>query len=626
MRLILLASFLVPFFVNAQISIEKTLKYGQKIGTIYPSQHNTEEPDWAVNLKKTRYPKPGGEDYWSEVQRRKEIVAQTYPRKKAVHQEQRGGGWPIDSIPRTMTMFEGNTGGGGTPNDNNMAISNSGYLISVINSNLYFYDMANGGSLIYNHSLHFWSLSLGTINNKFDPKVIYDPKADKFIMVFLNGTGDISSRYIVCFSTSDDPMQPWNMYALPGNPFDDGSWSDYPALSINSEDLFLTINLLTPGQSWQLGFRESIIWQIDKQSGYDGDTALTSQIWSNIEDNGTNIRNLHPVRNARGQLDHMHHMYFLSNKNFAINADTIYLVKVSGGLINGAPSITIDRIHSSQDYFLTVDAPQPNGEELATNDSRVLGAIFEDDMIQFVQNCTDTATGHTAIYHGFIDVNSMTCSGNIISDSVWSIGYGNIAGVGIPVGSQESMITFEYTSETDFPGYAAIYYDGSGNYSPMKVLKEGESNINVLSSPLERWGDYSGIQRRYNDPCKVWCSGTYGKTGSGNGTWIAEVGVDTMCAQLPVSTDDLETQSTKVNAYPNPSMELITVELEIPTSGDYMISLYDLNGRKVKDLLNERLSTGTYSFQMNIGHLPQGIYNLEVVGTNDRSVYKVVNQ
>ncbi len=612
--------------MNAQISIENTIKYGEKIGTIYPKDHNSGEPDWAVNLKKKRYPKPDGEDYWSEVQRRKDIVAQSYPKKKVDRPEKRGGGWPLDSIPRTMTMFEGNTGGGGSPNDNNMAISNSGYLISVINSNLYFYDMANGGTLLYNHSLHFWSLSLGTINNKFDPKVIYDPKADKFIMVFLNGTGDISSRYIVCFSTSDDPTQPWHMYALPGNPFDDGSWSDYPALSINSDDLFLTINLLTPGQSWQLGFRESIIWQIDKQSGYDGDSALTSQIWSNIADNGTNIRNLHPVRNARGQLDHMHSMYFLSNKNFAINSDTIYLVKVSGGLVNGNPSITIDRLHSTQDYFLTVDAPEPSGQELATNDSRVLGAIFEDDIIQFVQNCTDTATGNTAIYHGFIDVNSMTCSGNIISDTAWSIAYGNIAGVGIPVGSQESMITFEYTSTDTFPGYAAIYYDGAGNYSPIKVLKEGENNISVFGSPLERWGDYSGIQRRYNDPCKVWCSGTYGKANSDNGTWIAEIGVDTVCSQLPVSVGELEENGAKINTYPNPSMEMITIDLEVAAGGDYMISLFDVNGKKVKDLLNENMSAGSYSFRMNIGHLSQGIYTLVVNGTEGRSTHKIVKQ
>ncbi len=604
MKFVWILSILLPTAIWAQSSPRQTPVQIEKLGTIDPKSITE---DWYFNMDKHAMPSPGGEDYRSELARRKAEVARRYPRKNYT----RGGGgtWPTDSLPRIMSNFEGNLAGNGTPNDNNIAISNSGYIISVVNSNLYFYDTT--GTELFNASLGAWTLPLNITSNKFDPKVIYDPRADKFILVFLNGSSSGTSKYIVCFSTSDDPMDPWNMYKLDGNPFDDNSWSDYPALAINKEDLFLTINLLTPGQSWQLGFKQSIIWQINKQSGYDGDSLLTSQIWDGITEGGINIRNLHPVRNARGQFEHQNHCYFLSNRNFAIESDTMYLVKVTGSLIAGNTSITTDRLTTDTPYFLTVDAPEPGGQELATNDSRVLGAIQESNIIQYVHNTTDTATGNTAIYHGFIDLDDLSCTGNIIKDSVFSMAYANIAGVGNIVGSQESIFTFEYTSPNDFPGFAAIFYDGA-NYSPIKIIKEGENKISVFNDPLERWGDYSGIQRRYNKPCTVWANGTYGYFNTDNGTWIAELGSDTLCTALPTSVVETKTEIGKL--YPNPAQSLVHYELDIPTQHKVQILIYSQNGKLITQLLNDELPTGNYHYRFSTSQLSNGLYYVVAQG------------
>lgn len=607
MKLLVLIIALAPFWSLSQIT--QTPVLGKKLGTITPVNGQV---DWAPSMKKRHFPSPDGEDYRSELLRRKAEMKRRFPRKSNI--DERGGGvWATDSLPRTYKMFEGNDAGNGTPNDNNLAISNSGYLVSVVNSNIYFFD-TNADTLMYDASLGLWTIDLFLTNNKFDPKAIYDPINDRFVVVFLHGTGASSSQYIVCFSTSDNPMDPWHMYALDGNPFDDNSWSDYPALSMNHEDLFLTINLLTPGQSWQLGFKESIIWQINKQSGYDGDTTLTSMIWSGISDNGTNIRNLHPVRNARGQFDHQNYNYFLSNKNFALESDTIYLVKITGGLTSSTPSITIDRLHSDVNYYLTVDAPEPGGQELATNDSRILGAVHEKNMIQFVQNSIDTSNGNSAIYHGFIDIQNMTVTGNVISDTGLNLGYPNIAAVSNLPGDQETMITFEFTSPTVFPGYAAVYYDGVGAYSPIKVLKEGENKISVFNDPLERWGDYSGIQRRYNEPCKVWACGTYGKANTDNGTWIAEIGTDSTCSALPVGIENKIGKSIKV--FPNPAKNFTHFDFQSEINENISIALYDINGKLIESLMNTEVSKGQYRFTFNTAHLSNGLYLVTFKGSN----------
>jgi hypothetical protein len=56
-------------------------------------------------------------------------------------------------------------------------------------------------------------------HGKYDPRVIYDPKRDRFIIVFLNGFTDQTSFIYVAFSESNDPLGNWHLYTLPAIPF-----------------------------------------------------------------------------------------------------------------------------------------------------------------------------------------------------------------------------------------------------------------------------------------------------------------------------------------------------------------------------------------------------------------------
>ena len=129
----------------------------------------------------------------------------------------------------------------------------------------------------------------------------------------------------VAFSTSNDPMDDWNVYMLKGDALETNHWTDYPAISLTKEDLFITGNLLR----WSklvTGFNQSIIWQIDKSSGYSGADSLSFNLWSDIKDDSIYVRNIHPVRGARDLQDNK--QYFLSNKNFSQESDTLYLIKI----------------------------------------------------------------------------------------------------------------------------------------------------------------------------------------------------------------------------------------------------------------------------------------------------------
>ena len=85
-----------------------------------------------------------------------------------------------------------------------------------------------------------------------------------------------------------------------------------------------------------------------------------------------------------------------------------------------------------------------------------------------------------------------------------------------------SIISFDHTAITVFPGVSALTSDGLGNYSAMTTVKAGASYYNILSGN-ERWGDYSGSQRKYNQPGRVWVNGMWANASKKNTTWIGEL-------------------------------------------------------------------------------------------------------
>ena len=72
--------------------------------------------------------------------------------------------------PAILTGWEGNIMGSGVPNDNDMAISNDGKIISVINSSIYIYDTL--GTLLKSVYLSTFADTLGIAASSFDPKVM----------------------------------------------------------------------------------------------------------------------------------------------------------------------------------------------------------------------------------------------------------------------------------------------------------------------------------------------------------------------------------------------------------------------------------------------------------------------
>jgi hypothetical protein len=129
----------------------------------------------------------------------------------------------------------------------------------------------------------------------------------------------------------------WHGYWLSGNPFNDDTWTDYPQIAINDNSLYLTLNQLYPDSSWITGFAQTVIWQMDLDAGFSGASELPVKLWSGANYEGSKLRYLHPVKTAMGPESDT--MYFVANRPFDIENDSVFLIRTVGDVANQGDSI-----------------------------------------------------------------------------------------------------------------------------------------------------------------------------------------------------------------------------------------------------------------------------------------------
>ena len=414
---------------------------------------------------------------------------------------------------------------GGTPNDNTIAYGDS-MVLSAVNTLIWGWDLRTDTFLFPQQFIPLIAASgLQTSSYASDPRLLYDPVAERWVLLFFVGNTPASSQIVVCFSQSKDPNAGWNTYTLPGNPLSNNRWSDFPSMAFTDDKLVMSINLIVPNVSWQVGFDGTVIWEMDKAAGYAGATTLPSELHHGFATNGRWIRNLVAVTSWDGYTSKP---MWASNRNFDAQNDTVFFLTRSDSAVGGTHSYDIHVVRASQPYGLPPNGRQPSTpatdptKGMQTNDGRWLGAQeMPDGSVHLVSTTRDFTTQRSAIYHGVVPSGQQpdTLLGHVIGDPVRYFGYPNLTWIGNEGCDGELLIGFNHVSPSDFAGYSAVYYGNDGTYSPVVELKAGLGNVSKLGG-AERWGDYFGIQQDYSTPGQAWLAGFYALGNNGNGTWM----------------------------------------------------------------------------------------------------------
>lgn len=507
----------------------------------------------------------------------------------------------------------------GIPPDNYMALGKNDTAISVINSTIAIHDAGTG---IYSsrRSLNSFSVSVGlnntgVINNnyRYDPKVVYDPEWNRFIAVMLNGTNEYN-WIVVGFSQTSNPAGGWNFYKFYGDYTGDTTWFDYPAIAITHNELFLTGNKIKYDSSWQAGFTRTLIYQFKKSDGYNGDTVMHYQIWDSVQYGNQFLRCMHPLNPGDSIMGPS--QYFLSNRNFDIHNDSVFLVQVPDTIGSSDTVLTVTPLVSTtQGYGVPPNGRQPDTTyPLATNDGRILGGFITGNQIQFVSTSIDTSSGASAVFHGVINnyQTAPTLSGSIIGIDTLDFGYPNISSGGKP---GTSIISFDYSGPRTFPGFGAVYFDGA-RYSDMTNIVSGTNYINMLGAGLQRWGDYSGSQPDWSLPGSVWVEGIFGKNNQQYGNYIAQLSEPPGVGVPGVNT----VAAVNAAVFPNPAIAIVNLSFFIEQEQNFTIFIYSSDGKQVDKLLDNYCREGKNIVRFNAASLRPGVYFLKAVGNKGAEI------
>lgn len=581
---------------------------------------NSSASDYYATVQHLEAPYPGGQGFRAYLQLLKDSIHRL-PRLSSKKRT-------LSTVDKPILerQFEGNVYNGSAPNDNHIAISASDIVVSVINTNIFTYDLKND-TLLSVQSLQQFCNPTGLPDSKYDPRILYDPDEDRFIMVILNGFTWQTSKIVVAFSNSGLPhLDGWNLYVLNGNPLNNQTWSDYPHLAVSKSDLFITFNTFLNGSFNNSGYVESTFWQVDKLGGYRGDTALSTKYFYDIryKPDGTDtlrpMFNFTPIKGGSGHYGDK--MFLLSNENLSAQSDRYFLLTVEGKTANS--SLIIREFRTSTRYGLPPDARQMQNHRFDCVDARVQDGFFENNILHFVHNTITPQNGAGFLYCRVERPESQhpRILSTIISDDSLDFGFPAISYTGRSVLENDGIITFNHCGPNYPSGMSACYVSTDGLLSERLEIERGNSYVDVLGIGVqrfyERWGDYSGSQRLYHMPGRVIAAGYGSKTNRRPETRIALL-ASPQTGHAPALYDF----ASEFRLFPNPAHRFFEVEfvLEQPQRLRFVLTPVNHGFANQIHLTTADVRRGANRFTFDTQPLRNGVYHL-FIQTEDGIILK----
>ncbi len=411
--------------------------------------------------------------------------------------------------------FRGNARGASVPMDNTVAVSHNGHIVSAINSNVIF--TQPDGVISYNKGFTDFFTLLGLGTRMYDPRVIYDTEDRRFIFMCLHGSDPNSTFLCLAFSETEDPNGAWNYYAVRGNPDGDDNWFDYPNISVSHHDYYITGLMRDRNGDWQY----SVMYQIDKESGYNGET-LQFRYYNDINDaDGALSFNLVPTPSGSQELL-TPGMYFVSNNPQGGNTYNLHYTTDSA---LGNPSlIAVQTI--GLETALAPDARQPNfSKRLNTFDSRIWSAMYHNGTIHMGSH-VNTTDGDVGLFYGRMNVVDASVKADVLHIPNVDFGFPSFAHFGKNYDDNDILVNYIVSGVEKFASQEVRICRGAADefiWSEPTVVREGRSVIDVLDGDVDRWGDYTTAGRRFvNDRVEAWITGCFGETRS-YGTWLGQL-------------------------------------------------------------------------------------------------------
>jgi hypothetical protein len=413
-------------------------------------------------------------------------------------------------------------------------------LISVVNVGIECRDKV--GNLIFRDSLRDFFLPLGpqTLGTLcFDPKVVYDHHAGRFVVValerWLTSAGDPSneSRILVAVSTTAAPLSAtaadWFFMAIDSKLNIGGvdHWADYPGFEVDGEAVYIALTMFpfSGAGSYQR------LWIIDKGLGF-GFYAGGPSAWS-----------LHdPVPFGFYQMTLMPALVyggapgdgtFLVGYSSLTNGgpgghEFVQLIRVQNPL--AVPTFSgvlvdvgdIENVGGIYGFPPLPDAPQSGGPALIeVNDSRALDAVWRGGSIWATTTINpgpgyDLGSSGQATAHWFqlspTALPPLVDQGNIGGEDITPATWTFFPSVAVN-GNGDVKFGFAASASSI---YAGAFMAGRAALDPPSTVQASapvqvgfDYYLRTFGGPRNRWGDYSGASVDPADDLTFWIYNQY---------------------------------------------------------------------------------------------------------------------
>ncbi len=507
------------------------------------------------------------------------------PGLKSAASENSGNG----ATPEIGTNFGGNHCNGSSPLDNTIAVSNDGRIVSVSNTTM-FYTNTSGSNLYYNDLISF--IGDSEITGVCDPVVIYDGTVDRFVFFCqVSPLNSAKSKLLVFFSKSNNPTDGWYYYKLSGNPLGDASAFDYPKLAYSNNELYITGNLFRDSDG---KFNQAVLYQITKGPAFGGGT-INFTVWHGIEGSPFTLCPL----SFGQQGSYGPGCYLVATSSSDDNKFSFY--DLTDDLSTGLAQLKYYSI-STNAYQVAPDALQPGtAVKLNTNDARTLSGFYLNKVAHFVFNSVYT-NNYCGINYNRFDLTAGQNTSIVFGLDGADYSYPSVASSGVNNNDQAVLIGFQKSTTTSYPSIRVVECDNTMAWSGSVEVRSGDNYVYYTGDP-ERWGDYSGIYRKYNAARPTcWMSGAYGGSDNQWDTWIAEV-FD--------NSNGIETtghQATTLSVYPNPVVDIFSLDFTLEEASPLTIDIIDNSGKLVKKLYEGKGYSGKNILTFNKANLKPGVY------------------
>ncbi len=422
-----------------------------------------------------------------------------------------------------IQSFAGQPQGNSIPPDPYLAVGPQ-HIIGVVNTTFGIWD--KNGNKLKSIDINAWYASALSGVSAFDPKVIYDHYAKRWVMVWLDqAQSPARGNILVSVSKDSSAIGEWYNYVFPSGlngTTASSTWTDYQGVGYDKDAVYIT------GNQWNFAadnvFQYAKVRIIPKTALYarTGGAINFFDIWDirYPQSLSSKVFGVRPVR----MLTETTNEYYLVQMN-SNSANYVVLYKLKNVTTN--PSMT------GLSIPMTAYTAAPDANQLGGSTTLIDGGgsalrnepVYRDGYLFAVHSIENPyyASYSSLHYFSIYVANSIVAEDYAFGETGYYYFFPSIA----VDKDRNSVLTYSRSGNNE---YAGAFYTShrmlSKTFSGSKPIAPGLGNyVKKFTGTRNRWGDYTGAWVDPSNDYDIWLFSEYAAGTNTWGTYIAQVRV-----------------------------------------------------------------------------------------------------